>query len=61
MSNDWKASYLNLSYEQVAFEKIGFMTTNTITKQRKKQEPAVMAELDQRVRRLNSLKLNEGT
>ncbi|XP_031489387.1 uncharacterized protein LOC116256970 isoform X1 [Nymphaea colorata] len=40
----------------VAFDKIGSMTTNTITKQRKKQEPAVMAELDQRLRRLNSLK-----
>jgi hypothetical protein len=40
----------------VAFEKIGSMTTNTISKQRKKQEPAVMAELDQRLRRLNSLK-----
>ncbi|XP_049934844.1 uncharacterized protein LOC116256970 isoform X5 [Nymphaea colorata] len=40
----------------VAFDKIGSMTTNTITKQRKKQEPAVMAELDQTLRRLNSLK-----
>lgn len=38
----------------VAFDKIGFMTTTTISKQRKKQEPAVMAELDQRLRRLNS-------
>lgn len=37
----------------VAFDKIGSMTTNTISKQRKKQEPAVMAELDQRLRRLN--------
>uniref|UniRef100_A0A1D1Z0T2 TBC1 domain family member 2A n=1 Tax=Anthurium amnicola TaxID=1678845 RepID=A0A1D1Z0T2_9ARAE len=43
----------------VAFDKIGSMTTNTITKQRKKQEPAVMAELDQRLRRLNSLKMDE--
>lgn len=42
----------------VAFDKIGSMTTNTISKQRKKQEPAVMAELDQRLRRLNSLKLD---
>ncbi|KAL9244003.1 hypothetical protein vseg_017826 [Gypsophila vaccaria] len=40
----------------VAFDKIGSMTTNTISKQRKKQEPAVMAELDQRFRRLNSIK-----
>ncbi|KAL8477917.1 hypothetical protein ACS0TY_029993 [Phlomoides rotata] len=39
----------------VAFDKIGFMTSTNITKQRKKQEPAVMAELDQRIRRLNSL------
>ncbi|CAL5342334.1 unnamed protein product [Camellia sinensis] len=38
---------------QVAFDKIGSMTTTTISKQRKKQEPAVMAELDQRLRRLN--------
>ncbi|KAF5188575.1 Growth hormone-regulated tbc protein [Thalictrum thalictroides] len=29
----------------VAFDKIGSLTINTITKQRKKQEPAVMAEL----------------
>ncbi|TQD74886.1 hypothetical protein C1H46_039591 [Malus baccata] len=43
----------------VAFDKIGSMTTNTISKQRKKQEPAVMKELDQRIRRLNSLKLDE--
>ncbi|XP_009785668.1 uncharacterized protein LOC107767759 [Nicotiana tabacum] len=39
----------------VAFDKVGFMTTTTISKQRKKQEPAVMAELDQRSRRLNSV------
>ncbi|PSS16106.1 TBC1 domain family member 2B like [Actinidia chinensis var. chinensis] len=39
----------------VAFDKIGSMTTTTISKQRKKQEPAVLAELDQRLRRLNSL------
>ncbi|KAL5794228.1 hypothetical protein ACOSP7_002822 [Xanthoceras sorbifolium] len=43
----------------VAFDKIGSMTTNTISKQRKKQEPAVMAELDQRLRRLNTLKMDE--
>ncbi|XP_047334697.1 growth hormone-regulated TBC protein 1-like [Impatiens glandulifera] len=40
----------------VAFEKIGSMTTTTISKERKKQEPAVMAELDERERRLNSLR-----
>ncbi|CAK9163839.1 unnamed protein product [Ilex paraguariensis] len=39
----------------VAFDKIGSMTTTTISKQRKKQEPAVMAELDERLRRLNSI------
>ncbi|XP_042500347.1 growth hormone-regulated TBC protein 1-like [Macadamia integrifolia] len=43
----------------VAFDKIGSMTTNTITKQRKKQEPAVMAALDQRLRRLNFLKMDD--
>ncbi|CAD5193212.1 uncharacterized protein LOC103975109 [Musa acuminata AAA Group] len=42
----------------VAFDKIGSMTANTITKERKKQEPAVMAELDQRQRRLNTLNTN---
>ncbi|KAB1200502.1 TBC1 domain family member 2A [Morella rubra] len=43
----------------VAFDKIGSMTTGTISKQRKKQEPAVMAELDQRLRRLNSIKVDD--
>ncbi|KAK4437531.1 TBC1 domain family member 2A [Sesamum alatum] len=43
----------------VAFDKIGFMTTTNISKQRKKQEPAVMAELDQRIRRLNSVNGND--
>ncbi|KAL6538044.1 hypothetical protein OROGR_012032 [Orobanche gracilis] len=38
----------------VVFDKIGLMTTTTLSKQRKKQEPAVMAELDQRLKRLNS-------
>ncbi|KAK4276303.1 hypothetical protein QN277_019267 [Acacia crassicarpa] len=41
----------------VAFETIGSMTSNTISKQRKKQEPEVMKELDERFRRLNSLKI----
>nr|GMD33543.1 TBC1 domain family member 2B-like [Ipomoea batatas] len=39
----------------VAFDKIGFMMTTSISKQRKKQEPAVLAELDERSRRLHSL------
>ncbi|KAJ4824133.1 hypothetical protein Tsubulata_034900 [Turnera subulata] len=43
----------------VAFDKIGSMTTNTLSKQRKKQEPAVLAELDQRLRRLNSIKVDD--
>nr|GME14423.1 TBC1 domain family member 2A-like [Ipomoea batatas] len=42
----------------VAFEKIGFMTITNISKQRKKQESVVMAELDRRFRRFNSL--NDG-
>ncbi|KAI3755632.1 hypothetical protein L1987_55437 [Smallanthus sonchifolius] len=41
----------------VAFEQISFMTTN-LSKQRKKQETVVMAELDQRLRRLNTSKLS---
>ncbi|KAI3708138.1 hypothetical protein L2E82_37227 [Cichorium intybus] len=40
----------------VAFDKLNFMTTN-LSKQRKKQETVVMAELDQRLRRLNTSKL----
>ncbi|KHG24799.1 TBC1 domain family member 2A [Gossypium arboreum] len=43
----------------VAFDKIGFMTTNTISKQRKKQETEVMKELDLRMRRLNSIRTDE--
>ncbi|XP_009610363.1 uncharacterized protein [Nicotiana tomentosiformis] len=43
----------------VAFDQIGFLTTTTISRQRKKQEPAVMAELDQRLRRLNSINTGE--
>ncbi|KAL6010272.1 hypothetical protein ACLOJK_000703 [Asimina triloba] len=34
----------------VAFDKIGSMTTNALTKQRKKQESMVIAELDQKMR-----------
>ncbi|ESR60941.1 hypothetical protein CICLE_v10015500mg [Citrus x clementina] len=51
--------HVALAIFKVAFDKIGSMTTNTISKQRKKQEPAVMAELDQRLRRLNSLKMDD--
>ncbi|KAL5988003.1 hypothetical protein ACLOJK_035766 [Asimina triloba] len=44
----------------VAFEQIGSLTTNAIAKQRKKQESAVMAELDERDRRLNCLNPDDG-
>ncbi|XP_051115435.1 uncharacterized protein LOC127240678 [Andrographis paniculata] len=37
----------------VAFSRIGSMTSYLISRQRKKQQPAVMAELHQRQRRLN--------
>ncbi|KAL0311162.1 UNVERIFIED_CONTAM: TBC1 domain family member 2A [Sesamum angustifolium] len=43
-----------LAIFKVAFNKIGNMTTTTILKQRKKQAPAVMAELHQRLKRLSS-------
>ncbi|KAG9137525.1 hypothetical protein Leryth_018834 [Lithospermum erythrorhizon] len=38
----------------VAFDKVGSMTTSTISKERKKQESVVMAELNQRITRQNS-------
>eukprot|EP01018_Ginkgo_biloba_P011536 Gb_32768 [translate_table: standard] len=40
---------------KVAFEKIGSMTIYSIRKHRKKRQAAVMAELEQRLKRLNSL------
>ncbi|XP_054797224.1 uncharacterized protein LOC129302396 [Prosopis cineraria] len=43
----------------VAFDKIGSMTTNTISKERKKQEPEVMKELDERLRRLSSSQVED--
>lgn len=39
---------------KVAFEKLGSMTTQTIAKQRSKQQVAVMEELEQRTKRLNT-------
>ncbi|XP_024967246.1 TBC1 domain family member 2B-like isoform X1 [Cynara cardunculus var. scolymus] len=45
----------------VAFDKISFMTTTNISRQRKKQEPAVMAELGQRLRRLNTTNMDVNT
>ncbi|KAI4384938.1 hypothetical protein MLD38_003022 [Melastoma candidum] len=44
----------------VAYDQIGSLTALTLSKQRKKQEPAVMAELDLRFRRLNSVKVEGG-
>lgn len=44
---------MQVAFDKLGFDKLGFMSTN-ILKERKKQEPAVMAELDQRLRRLNS-------
>lgn len=43
-------------YLQVAFEKVGAVSTQTITKQRKKEQPAVQAELERQIRRLKSIK-----
>lgn len=53
---DYPVFYYEL---QVAFDKIGPMTTNAITKERKRQKSAVMAELDQRLRLLNSAKSDD--
>lgn len=39
----------------VAYDDIGSLALTNIAKERKKQESAVMAELDERVKRLNSL------
>ena len=43
----------------VAYDKIGSMALTNISKQRKKQESAVMAELDERLKRLHSLNKND--
>jgi hypothetical protein len=40
--------------EQVAFDKVGVISSQSISKQRKKEELEVMAELELRVQRLNS-------
>lgn len=53
---DYPVFYYEL---QVAFDKIGPMTTNAITKERKRHKSAVMAELDQRLRLLNSAKSDD--
>lgn len=41
---------------KVAFEKVGTVSTQTITKQRKKEQPAVQAELERQIHRLKSMK-----
>jgi len=41
---------------QVAFEQVGSISTQTITKQRKKEQPAVQAELERQFHRLQSIK-----
>lgn len=43
----------------VAFDNIGSMSTTTLSKERKKLEPTVRAELGERVRKLNSLKAED--
>ena len=39
-------------FEQVAFDKLGVVSTQNISKQREKEQPAVMAELERQVQRL---------
>lgn len=41
---------------KVAFEQVGSISTQTITKQRKKEQPAVQAELERQFHRLQSIK-----
>lgn len=41
---------------KVAFEKVGTISTKSITKQRKVEQPAVQAELDRQINRLNYVK-----
>ncbi|KAJ8636134.1 hypothetical protein MRB53_010401 [Persea americana] len=43
----------------VAFNKIGPMTIDALTRERKRQKSAVMAEIDQRLRLLNSPKIDD--
>jgi hypothetical protein len=40
-------------WDQVAFDKVKVMSSQTISKQRKKEQLEVMAELERRVQRLN--------
>lgn len=46
---------------QVAFEKVGMMSLQTISKQRKKEQPAVIAELERRDQRLNASEPDQGS
>ncbi|RWR76296.1 growth hormone-regulated TBC protein 1-like protein isoform X1 [Cinnamomum micranthum f. kanehirae] len=43
----------------VAFNKIGPMTVDALTRERKRQKSAVMAEIDQRLRLLNFPKIDD--
>lgn len=56
-----KLTGLCLWLYQVAFEKVGVMSLHTISKQRKKEQPAVIAELERRVQRLNTSDSDQGS
>lgn len=47
-SND---KHLIVMIGQVAFDKLGVVSTQNISKQREKEQPAVMAELERQVQR----------
>jgi hypothetical protein len=52
---DTSSAKLALNFwDQVAFDKVKVMSSQTISKQRKKEQLEVMAELERRVQRLNS-------
>lgn len=40
-------------FGQVAFDKLGIVSTQNISKQRAKEQPAVIAELERQVQRLS--------
>lgn len=49
-----RVAYDPEEFLKVAFEKVGAVSTQTISKQRKKEQPAVMAELSRQINRLSS-------
>lgn len=55
LMSDWLTSILYVTL-QVAFENVGAVSTQAITKQRKKEQPAVQAELERQIHRLKSMK-----